>query len=109
MTWLVEQLVKETKGHPITLLVLLALVGYALFSYGDHASASELEAIKSQLDRDSKINECRWITDKISELQNQIYILERDAADQEWINEKKRELTRFQQRYNATTCAKSGY
>lgn len=109
MTWLMEQLVKELKGQPITLLVVLALVGYSAFSYTNHASAAELEVIAGQLASIEKVNECRWLSDKISDLQTEIYILERDGADTAWINEKKNELKRLESRYKLTTCSQTGY
>jgi len=63
MTWIVEQLVKELKEHPFTLLIVLGLVGYAFFTSTNHASASELEKQSSKLDKLLTLNVAATIRD----------------------------------------------
>jgi len=109
MGGLFEQVVKEMRAHPITLILVLIALGGFVFGYTNFARASEVEILKASMEDQSKINTCRWLSDKIDTLETDIYVLERDKADSKWINEKKIDLAKLKSRYRQTTCSTTGY
>lgn len=48
---LAEQVVIEMKGHPFTMIAVLALIGYGVFTSLTHASNSNVTDIESKIDR----------------------------------------------------------
>lgn len=51
MTALVQQLIKEMKSHPVTMLTVIVLVFSAWWGYSNFAKASEVQAVNSKIDR----------------------------------------------------------
>lgn len=106
---LFEQVVKEMKAHPITLTLVLIGMAAITFGYTDFARAAEVEVLKASLEHQEKISTCRWLSDKIDDLETTIYVLERDEAEPEWINEKKAVLRKLKGRFNQATCSSTSY
>lgn len=105
MQWLFEQVAKEMKSHPVTLVLVIGGIiaiglGYSLF-----ATAGEVEQLKVNQEKESKIGTCRWLSDKIDDLRVDIFNLEKDGADAAWVNEKKSDLQDKEDRYKQTTCS----
>lgn len=104
-----EQLVVEMREKPWTMLTIAFLIAFSFYGWLNFARASEVEDVKRELEDQGKIQECRWLSDKIESLENKLYVLERDGADPERIHEKDQQLRKFQDRYDATTCAVTKY
>jgi hypothetical protein len=51
MTGLFEQVTKEMKSHPITLVLVLLALGSALFGWANYARASEVKLVEAKVDR----------------------------------------------------------
>lgn len=54
ITTAVEQLVIELKTMPYTMLVMIALLGYAGYSYLNHASAGDIQKIAEKVDKNTE-------------------------------------------------------
>jgi len=109
MQWFFEQVAKEMKAHPITLILVLGGAVAIALGYASFATAGEVEQLKINQERESKVNTCRWLSDKIDDLQVDIFNLEKANADPKWVNEKKSDLARKQDRYSKTTCSTISY
>ena len=109
MGGLIEQVIKEMKAHPVTLVLVLISLGAVSTGYSKWAKASDVTILAANIESQAKINTCRWLSDKIDTLETDIYVLERDGADSKWINEKKIELAKLKSRYRQTTCSTTGY
>lgn len=104
-----KQIAKELKSHPHTLLAIAMLIGFALYSYNYHAKADDLNDVKQSVATQAKVNECRWLSDKIERLEATVYTLKRDKADPKWIEEKESALQKVVRRYQVSTCSITGY
>lgn len=51
------------------------------------------------------VSECRWLQDKLDRLRYEIYVLERDKANGDFIQEKKSQLIPVQEKFNLLACA----
>lgn len=49
-----EQIVGEMRSHPFTLLVVLALLAFAVYAHENHASGSEIKNISEQVGDNTK-------------------------------------------------------
>ena len=105
----VEQVVKEMKSHPVTLIIVLSCTAAIIYGFPNFAKASEVEALKVSIERQNKVQTCRWLSDKIDNTENAIRLLEKDGADDNWIEDKKKALKRLKERYEATTCGSTVY
>lgn len=65
----------------------------------------KLAALETDMTEDRKVNECRWLQDKLDDLSYEIYVLDRDEADPDFIQTKRTQLRKFERRYNALGCA----
>ena len=101
---LFEQVVKEMKGHPITLILVLIALGSSALGYNTYARAEDLVVLKANLEIQTKIETCRWLSDKIEGNEDSIRMLVRDEADERLINTKRKNLERFKERYEAANC-----
>ena len=101
---LFEQVVKEMKGHPITLILVLIALGASALGYNTYARAEDLVVLKASLEAQTKIETCRWISDKIEGNEDSIRTLVRDEADERLIIAKRKNLERFKERYEAANC-----
>ena len=106
---LFEQVVKEMKGHPITLILVLIALGSSALGYNTYARAEDLVVLKANLEIQTKIETCRWIADKIEVNEEYVRTLERDEADERLIITKKKNLERFKERYEAANCRSVQY
>ena len=106
---LFEQVVKEMKGHPITLILVLIALGASALGYNTYARAEDLVVLKASLEAQTKIETCRWISDKIEGNEDSIRTLERDEADERLIIAKRKNLERFKERYEAANCRSVSY
>ena len=104
VTGLFEQVVKEMKSHPITLTLVLICLGATSFAWTTHAKASDVQVLQASLEKQNKLQTCRWLSDKIDNTENAIRLLEKDGAEEDWVVEKKKQLNRLKERYDATTC-----
>lgn len=109
MSGLFDQVVKEMKSHPVTLILVLIALGSASVGYSTYARASDLQALKANLELQSRVQTCRWLSDKIDSHESDIRLLEKDGAEDDWIEEKKADLKRLKERYAATNCASMVY
>ena len=46
-----EQIVKEMKAHPFTLLAVLGLIAFAIYSHVNHASAEDISQVNDKIER----------------------------------------------------------
>lgn len=53
LTWSIEQLVKELKAHPFTLIIIMALVGFTWFASSTHAKATDIQEIAREVSNNS--------------------------------------------------------
>ena len=51
MTGLFEQVVKEMKAHPITLILVMMALGAGVFGFANYARASEVKLVEDKVDR----------------------------------------------------------
>lgn len=85
---------------------------------GDRLVLSEAEAAVQFAERDNRmtgleedlaedrlINECRWLQDKLDEIEYEIYVLQRDGADGDFIRSKEAQLKKVERRYSSLDCA----
>jgi hypothetical protein len=119
--------IKDTaKENPIVVtvssLVALAIAGTALWQgvqltdqlIMTHAEADIVHAqfVQQHADFDermlheNKLNECRYLSDKIDRLEYEIYVLERDQASPDLVQSRRQNLSRIQRRFNALQCAR---
>ena len=54
ITTAVEKLVFELKTMPFTLLTVLALVGFAVYAFENHADAQDIHVLAEKVDKNSK-------------------------------------------------------
>jgi hypothetical protein len=67
---------------------------------------SKFDQLGKQLQDIDKINECRFLSEKIDQLEYQIYELERDNASADLVQSRRQNLSRIQRRFNALQCAR---
>ena len=106
---LFEQVVKEMKGHPITLILVLVALGSAAAGYGTYARAEDVNILKTSIETQAKIQTCRYLSDKIDSYEANIRLLEKESADEAWVIEKKSELKRLNEKYESTHCKSVNY
>tara|TARA_R100001143_G_C3360997_1_gene135672 strand:- start:6332 stop:6664 length:333 start_codon:yes stop_codon:yes gene_type:complete len=104
-----EQVVKEMKSHPITLTLVVIATAAIGFGYYNFAYANEVELLKANQVAESKVNTCRWLSDKIDDLEVDIFNLKKAGANAAWIREKESDLRDKRERYRETTCSTMTY
>lgn len=106
----------------VTTLALMATVGIGIVEGVDlmdelhftHAEAdaahevfeTEIGEIKEQIAHQDRRSECRYLSQRIEDLEYQIYELQRDNASQDFIQSKQSELRRHREKFNALNCAR---
>lgn len=97
------------KGHPITLILVLVALGSAVAGYSTYARAEDVNILKASIEVQTKIQTCRYLSDKIDSHEANIRLLEKEEADEAWIIEKKDELKRLNGKYEASNCRAVNY
>ena len=106
---LFEQVVKEMKGHPITLILVLIALGTTGLGYNTYARAEDVQILKASIEVQNKIQTCRYLSDKIDNYEANIRLLEKDDADEAWVIEKRDELRRLNEKYDSANCRSVNY
>ena len=65
----------------------------------------QFEDLRTQVTHESRMGQCRWLSDKIDRLEYEIYQLERDNASRDFIQSKRQQLEQERRRFNALNCA----
>jgi len=65
----------------------------------------QFEDLRRQVTHESRMGQCRWLSDKIDRLEYEIYQLERDNASRDFIQSKRQQLEQERRRFNALNCA----
>lgn len=106
---LFEQVVKEMKSHPITLILVLIALGTTGLGYNTYARAEDVQILKASIEVQNKIQTCRYLSDKIDNYEANIRLLEKDDADEAWVLEKRDELRRLNEKYDSAHCKSVNY
>ena len=64
-----------------------------------------IDTVNEQVTHESKLNECRYLSDKIDRLEYEIYVLQRDQASPDFIQSKASLLQRERRKFTALLCA----
>ena len=67
---------------------------------------SRMDNIKQEFEKESKLSKCRWLSDKLDRLRSEIYTLERDNADRDFVQSKKNQLRNIERDFDALSCAR---
>ncbi len=89
-------------------LIMTEAEAQALFADYD----LEIVALKDEIGVNAKLiaenkkqQECRWLDDKLDDLDHKIYELERDGADPERLRDKRVQYEKYERRFDAMQCA----
>lgn len=67
---------------------------------------SQMSELSGKIDTIAALNTCRWLSDQISALEYEIYVLKRDAASPDFIHSKQSTLNQRKGQFDALNCAK---